>query len=137
MPRELKTKETKASVAKFLDAIPEAGIRADCKKVAALMKKATGAPGKMWGPGIVGFGDRVYQGASGSTNWMIVGFAPRKANLTLYLVGAIQRHPALLKRLGKHKTGKGCLYVKRLADVDVGVLGEIIEASVALAPAAK
>ena len=119
MPRELKTKKTNASVTEFLAAIPEAELRADCRAVAKLMKKATGAPAKMWGTSIVGFGDREYQGASGSTRWMVMGFAPRKANLTLYLLGGIQREPALLKKLGKHKTGKGCLYVKRLyADVD-------------------
>ena len=133
MPRELKTRKTNASVAEFLAAIPEAEMRADCRAVAKMMRKATGAPGRMWGASIVGFGDREYKGASGSTRWMIVGFAPRKANLTLYLLGGIQHNPALLKKLGKHTTGKGCLYVKRLADVDVKVLGEIIAASAALA----
>jgi len=133
MPRELKTKKTEASVAEFLAAIPEADLRADCRAVAKLMQKATGAPGKMWGASIVGFGDREYQGASGTTKWMVMGFAPRKANLTLYLMGGIHSHPALLKKLGKHKTGKGCLYVKRLADVDAKVLEEIITASAAMA----
>ena len=130
--RELKTKKTQESPAKFLAAIAEPELRGDCRTVARLMQKATGAPPKMWGAGIVGFGDREYQGASGTTRWMVMGFAPRKANLTLYLLGGIQRHPALLKKLGKHKTGKGCLYVKRLADVDVKVLEQIIDASVAL-----
>lgn len=137
MPRELKTKKTTASVATFLAAIPEAEMRADCRTVAKLMQKATGAPGKMWGTSIVGFGEREYQGASGTTQWMIMGFAPRKANLTLYLMGGIQRHPALLKKLGKHKTGKGCLYMKRLADVDAKVLEEIIRASAALVTKAE
>jgi len=133
MPRELKTRKSTASVAAFLATIPGAELRADCRTVAKLMTKVTGAPAKMWGPSIVGFGDREYQGASGSVRWMVVGFAPRKANLTLYLMGGIHRHPALLERLGKHKTGKGCLYVKRLADVDVGVLEKIITASAAMA----
>jgi len=137
MPRELKTKKTNASVAEFLAAIPEAELRADCRAVAKLMKAATGAPGKMWGASIVGFGDREYQGASGTTRWMIMGFAPRKANLTLYLMGGIYHNPALLKTLGKHKTGKGCLYVKRLSDVDLAVLKDIIMASAALAKPAK
>ncbi len=137
MPRELKTKRTQASVTEFLAAIPDAELRADCREVAKLMKKATGASGKMWGPSIVGFGDREYQGASGTTKWMVVGFAPRKANLTLYLMGGIHYHPALLKKLGKHKTGKGCLYVKRLTDVDLAVLEEIIVASAALVKPAK
>ncbi len=131
MPRELKTKKTDASAAKFLAALPDAELRGDCQALAKLMQKATGAPPKMWGPSIVGFGDREYQGASGSMRWMVIGFAPRKANITLYHMG-IQRQPALLEKLGKHKTGKGCLYIKRLADVDVKVLEKIIAASTTL-----
>ena len=133
MPRELKTKKTTESVAAFIEGIHDAELRADCRAVAKLMRKATGAAPKMWGTSIVGFGEREYQGASGSMRWMVLGFAPRKANLTMYLMGGVQRHPALLKKLGKHKTGKGCLYVKRLADVDLNVLEEIITDAAGLA----
>ena len=130
MAKEPKTKVNEASVADFLDSIPDAGRRDDCKAVAKLMQKVTKAKPKMWGTSIVGFGTRDYPGASGTSTWMEIGFSPRKANLTLYIMTGIERHPALFKKLGKYKHGKGCLYLKHLADVDVKVLEEIITASV-------
>jgi hypothetical protein len=130
MARESKTKLTEASVDDFLDSIPDDGRRADCKAVAKLMKKVTKAAPRMWGTSIVGFGTREYQGASGTSTWMEIGFSPRKANLTLYIMTGIEAHPALFKQLGKYKNGKGCLYINRLSDVDLNVLEQIITASV-------
>jgi hypothetical protein len=127
---ELKTRETGASVAAFLDAIPDDARRADCRQVSEIMRKATGAEPRMWGPSIVGFGNYRYQGASGETAWFLTGFSPRKQNLTLYIMAGFARYPALMRTLGKHKTGKSCLYLKRLADVDPGVLAELIAASI-------
>jgi hypothetical protein len=130
MAREPKTKLTEASVDDFLDSIPDEERRTDCKAVAKLMKRVTKAAPKMWGSSIVGFGTREYQGASGTSTWMEIGFSPRKANLTLYIMTGIESHPALFKRLGKYKNGKGCLYINHLSDIDLNVLEQIITASV-------
>ena len=127
---ELKTKPTKASVAVFLRGIEDAEKRKDCQTIARMMKQATGAAPKMWGPSIVGYGSYHYRSTSGREgDWFQLGFSPRATALTLYLVGGLERHAGLLKRLGKHKTGMGCLYIKRLSDVDVAVLEEIIRES--------
>ena len=131
MPREPKTKVTEASVEKFFESLPDAATRDDCRAVAKLMQKVTKAKPKMWGTSIVGFGTRDYRGASGTSTWMEIGFSPRKANLTLYIMTGIERHPELFKKLGKYKHGKGCLYLKHLTDIDVKVLEQIITASVA------
>jgi hypothetical protein len=128
---ELKTKENEASVDDFLDGVADEKVRADCRKHAEMMSEATGAEPKMWGTAIVGFGSRVMKYASGrELDWLIVGFSPRKANLTLYLGTGEAWNDALLSKLGKHKTGMGCLYFKRLADVDENVLKELIKESV-------
>ena len=131
MPREPKTKITDASVADFFDSIPDKERREDCRAVAKLMQKITKAKPKMWGTSIVGFGTRVYQGSSGEATWMEIGFSPRKANLTLYIMTGVDAHPALFKKLGKFKNGKGCLYINHLSDIDMKVLEKIITASVA------
>ena len=128
---ELKTKETNASVADFLNAIADEKIREDCKKIVRLMQKATGAKPKMWGASIVGFGNRHIKSASGrEVDWMEIGFAPRKQNLTLYLNIGEGWDEDLLSKLGKHKLGMGCLYFKRLSDVDEKILTKLIEKSV-------
>lgn len=128
---EIKTKETNASVADFLKDIADEKIREDCKKIAGLMQKATGAEPKMWGDSIVGFGSRTMKYSTGrELNWLEIGFSPRKANLTLYLAVSEGIDEELLGKLGKHKTGKGCLYFKRLSDVDEKVLEKLIEKSV-------
>jgi hypothetical protein len=130
MGHEPKTRETKASVAAFLDAIPDAARRKDCKEVAAMMRKASGAAPKMWGTGIVGFGRRPLKYASGrELDWPTIAFASRKTDLTIYL-DPREDYRALLARLGKHKMGKCCLSIKRLADVDRGVLEALIEKTV-------
>jgi hypothetical protein len=130
MATELKTKKNDASVSDFL--ARTAGDRlADCKKVAAIMKRATGAKPKMWGSSIVGFGEYEYRGASGrSGTWMLTGFSPRKAALTLYLMGGFKNQPALMKKLGRFKAGGGCLYLRSLDDVDLKTLEQLITASV-------
>lgn len=128
---ELKTKVTDESVAAFLAKVEDPARRADCEAVLAMMQHATGCAPKMWGASIVGFGKYAYKYASGRTGeWPVTGFSPRKNDLTLYIMPGFTRYDALMKRLGKHKTGKSCLYLKRLADVDTTVLEELITASV-------
>lgn len=124
---ELKTKETGLSVDAFLKKIPEAQKQKDAFTILAMMEKATKAKAKMWGSAIVGFGERRLKYDSGrELDWFIMGFSPRKANLTLYVHGAVDKQEALRKKLGKHKTGKGCLYINKLEEVDMTVLKEII-----------
>ncbi|HRY44069.1 MAG TPA: DUF1801 domain-containing protein [Thermoanaerobaculia bacterium] len=128
---EPKTKKTDASVEAFLDAVADPGRREDARAVLALMKRITGEEPKMWGPSIVGFGSYTYTYASGRTgDWPIAGFSPRKQALTLYVMPGFEKDADLMKRLGKHKTGKSCLYLNRLADVDAGVLEELVRRSV-------
>ncbi len=127
---ELKTKQTEASVDAFLKGIGDPVRQQECRAVAKLMQEATGAEPRMWGSSIVGFGSYRYRGASGEREWFPVGFSPRKQDLTLYILAGFERNAALMRKLGKHKTGKACLYLKRLADVDLGVLRQIIEQSV-------
>ena len=131
---ELKTKETTASVSQFLNAIADEQRRKDCKAVAALMRKATGKAPKMWGTSIVGFGKYQYQGRSQGGEWFVMGFSPRAANLTLYLLAGPKNNAALLKKLGKHSLGGSCLYIKRLADVDTKVLDKLIAWAADAAP---
>ena len=130
---EPKTLPTSASVRDFLDAIEDDQKRRDCKAVAKLMRRVTGKSPKMWGTGIVGFGTYHYRYASGREgDWPLVGFAPRKRDLTLYIMAGFDRHEALMKKLGKHSTGKSCLYIKTLDDVNLEVLEDLIAASVKL-----
>jgi hypothetical protein len=129
---EPKTKASKASVAAFLAAIPDAERRKDCKAVAKLMREATGEKPVLWGANIVGFGTYRYQYASGGTgDWPVVAFSPRKNDLTLYLMAGFERHADLMAKLGRHRTGKSCLYLKRLADADPAALKELVGRSVA------
>ncbi len=129
---ELKTKPTKHSVNDFIDAIEDEQLRKDCRTVSRIMKRVTKANPKMWGPGIVGFGSYHYKYASGrEADWFLAGFAPRKQNLTLYIMSGFQKYNTLLKKLGKHKIGKSCLYIKRLDDVNMDVLTQLIDDSVA------
>jgi hypothetical protein len=133
---EPKTKPTAVSAADFIEAVENETRRADAKTLLALMKRITGETPVMWGPSIVGFGRRHYKYESGREGDVpIAGFSPRKANLVLYLAHCPERD-ALLERLGKHKTGVGCLYVNKLADVDADVLEELVAKSVAHARAA-
>ena len=123
---EAKTKETGVGVDAFLDAVPDTGRREDARKVRAMMERVSGYPAKMWGPSIVGFGRYQYRYDSGHEGEMArIGFSPRAKELVLYLLGNFPRRQALLDKLGKHRTGKSCLYVKRLTDVDESVLEEL------------
>jgi hypothetical protein len=126
---ELKTQKTAASVAQFLNAIEDDGQRKDSKELTKVMRSITGEKPRMWGPSIVGFGDLHYRSKSGREgDWFKVGFSPRKQNLTLYLpLIDVTGYEALLGRLGKHSTGKSCLYVKKLEDVDQRVLEQLIK----------
>ena len=125
---ERKTQQTTASVESFLNRIEDESRRQDCFRVLEIMKAATKSEPAMWGTSIVGFGRYNYKPESGSKGeWFLVGFAPRKQDLTLYLMTGAYRYPELLKKLGKHKTGKACLYINKLADVNVAVLREMIE----------
>ena len=127
----MKTTPTTASVDAFLDALDDAAKQDDSRAVAAMMTEVTGAPATMWGTSIVGFGNYHYRYASGREgDFFETGFAPRKRALTLYVMAGFSQYEALLGRLGKFTTGKSCLYVKRLADVDMGVLRELVAHSV-------
>lgn len=129
---ELKTKATKASVAAYIAAIDDAERRADCKQLVKLMRAITGKPAKMWGPSIVGFDRYHYKYASGHEGDMcLTGFSSRKPDLTLYIMTGSAAQQALLKKLGKHKVSKACLYVRRLAGLDMDVLRELIVNSIA------
>ncbi len=127
-----KTRPTGAAVDDYLDAVENETRREDAKAVKALMERVTGEPAVMWGSSIVGFGEYHYKYESGREgDFMLVGFAPRKANLVLYIIAGFSAYDALLKKLGKHKTGKSCLYVNKLADLDMEVLEELVARSVA------
>jgi len=128
---ELKTIPTKLSVDKFLKGIKDEKKREDCYQVLNMMEKATKSKAKMWGTGIVGFGDHHYVYESGREgDWFVTGFSPRKQNLTLYVMGGFHQFEDLMKKLGKYSTGKGCLYINKLEDVDIKVLKELITKSV-------
>ena len=128
---ERKTKPNGLDVVAVLNGIPDEQQRQDCFTIVDLMRNVTMAEPRMWGSSIVGFGDTHYTYASGrSGDWFLVGFAPRKQNLTLYISSdGLDRYAALLQRLGKHSTGKGCLYIKRLAEVAIATLRAILARS--------
>ena len=129
---ENKTKETEASVEDYLAAIADETRQADCRVLVELMSKATKAPAKMWGTGIVGFGSYHYKYESGHEgDSCILGFASRKGDISIYVVAAFPGSDALFEKLGKHKRGKACTYVKRLSDIDLEVLAKILAGSVA------
>ncbi len=128
---ELKTKRTRASVRAFIDGIDDAQKRKDCREIMKMMKEATGCRPAMWGPNIVGYGSYDYKYASGREGtWFLTGFSPRKQNLTLYIMPGFSRYDDLLAKLGPHKTGKACLYVKRLDDIHRPTLKTLIRKSV-------
>src|SRR5215207_2634313 len=124
---ELKTKVNQGSVKTFLDGIAEEAKRKDSYLLFEMMQKATKNEARMWGDSIVGFGDYHYVGKSGREgDWFLAGLSPRKQNLTLYMLGGWEQHAELLAKLGKHSLGKGCLYIKRLDDVDRSILNKLI-----------
>ena len=128
---EVKTKVNDASVTDFLNTVADEQKRKDSFEILKIMKQITKEEPKMWGASIVGFGSYHYKGASGREgDWMLTGFSPRKQNLTLYLMHGFDVHKDLLKKLGKHTTSMGCLYIKKLDDVDKKVLKELVAESV-------
>jgi hypothetical protein len=129
---EIKTKPTAASVEDFINSnVKEEQKRKDSFAIIEMMRKASGEEPKMWGSSIIGFGNKRYKSPTTGreVDWLKIGFAPRKANLSLYLTIDVKKHADALKKLGKHKTGVGCLYINKLEDVDVKVLKGMIEAS--------
>jgi hypothetical protein len=128
---ELKTQPTKSSVTDFINNVSDEQRRKDCKEVVKIMKEVTGAKPVMWGSSIVGFGRHLYKYASGREGeWPVAAFSPRKNDLTIYFMPGFQDDTDLMSRLGKYKTGKSCLYLKTLADVDANALRKLIEKSV-------
>ena len=128
---ELKTKRNDSSVDDFLNAIKDEQVRKDCWAIADIMQKATKAKPQMWGSSIVGFGSRRYKYASGrEIDWMLIGFSPRKQNITLYILSGFDGQDELIAQLGKHSCGKGCVYIKRLSDVHLPALNKLISGSV-------
>lgn len=124
---ELKTKKNNASVKEFLDSIEDEQKRKDCQEISKMMRKASGKMPKMWGDSIVGFGEYHYKYASGREGDMCrIGFSPRKQNIVVYIVDGFEKYEKLMAKLGKHKTGKSCLYIKRLEEIDKTVLEKLI-----------
>src|SRR5258706_7684283 len=129
---ELKTKKAEASVAGFLDGIADANVRKDCETLVSIFRKESGAPAKMWGPAIVGFGDHHYKYASGREgDFFVTGFSPRKNALTLYFMSGLEPLRPLLAKLGPCKIGKGCLYLKSLDEVHLPTLRKTVKKAVA------
>jgi hypothetical protein len=128
---ENKTKANAKSVPEFLEQVEDPKKRADSLIIAELMEKLSGSKPKMWGDSIVGFGDYHYKYASGREgDWFQVGFSPRKQNLTIYIMGYLEFYSDILEGLGKYKHGKGCLYIKKLEDIDMDVLENLISTSI-------
>jgi hypothetical protein len=128
---ELKTKRNDQSVDEFLNRVEDKKKREDCFAILHLMKEVTSTEPGMWGNSIVGFGSYHYKYESGREGeWFLTGFSPRKQNLTLYIMSGFTRYNELLKKLGKYKTGKSCLYIKKLEDIDIRILKELVTQSV-------
>lgn len=131
MVAENKTKPSRASVTSFINGIEDEQKRRDARKVAAMMRSATGSRARMWGANIVGFGEYHYKYESGREgDFMITGFSPRKQALTVYVIPGFKHFESLMSKLGKYRTGKSCLYIKRLSDIDENVLQRLITRSV-------
>ncbi len=127
-----KTQPTRLKVSEFINGIEDKRKRADCRELMKLMREITGNRATMWGPSIVGFGKYHYKYASGREgDFFLTGFAPRKQALSIYIISGFKAHAGLMKKLGKFKTGKSCLYVKTLDDIDRAVLKELVTESVA------
>ena len=128
---ELKTKRNKGDVEAFLNNVPDEKKRRDSFTILELMKKVTGKEPAMWGDSIIGFGSYHYKYVSGREgDWFLTGFSPRKQNLTLYIMAGFDEYERLLGKLGKHSIGKSCLYIKKIDDIDVDVLKELVKRSV-------
>lgn len=130
-PAEIKTKPTTASVEDFINSISEEQKRKDSFVLLEIIKEAIGEEPVLWGSSIIGFGDKRYKSSATGreVDWFRIGFSPRKANLTLYLITGIKQHGVALEKLGKHKVNGGCLYIKKMEDIDLNVLKGIISTS--------
>lgn len=129
---ELKTKQNDASIEAYLNAIDDPQRKMDCQKIHQMMQKVTGHEGSMWGDSIVGYGSYHYKYESGREgDWMQVGFSNRKQSISLYIMSGFGKYEKMLAKLGKHKTGKSCLYINKLDDIDENILEEMIKTSVA------
>jgi hypothetical protein len=129
---ELKTQPTDQNVEDFINSVEDEKRRQDCRTILQVMQEASGEQARMWGNSIVGLGSYHYKYASGREGeWFLTGFSPRKRDLTLYIMAGFDQYTGLLERLGKHKTGVSCLYIKRVDDIDLGVLKELVARSVA------
>jgi hypothetical protein len=128
---EIKTKPTAASVEDFINAVPDEQKRKDSFAILEMMRKATGEEPAMWGSSIIGFGNVRYKSpkTGREVDWLRIGFSPRKANISLYFTMDVKKHGDALEKLGKHKTGVGCLYINKLEDVDIKVLEGMIKTS--------
>jgi hypothetical protein len=127
---DLKTKPTEQDVVAFLEGVEDERKRRDCFTLLELMRDATGEPAKMWGESMVGFGSYHYKYASGREgDWFLTGFSPRKQNLTLYIMAGFDQYESLMSKLGKHKTGKSCLYIKTVEDIDLETLKKLVRQS--------
>ena len=127
---ELKTKKNRASVKDFLDSVEDDAKRKDCRAIAKMMRAATGKNARMWGDSIVGYDEYHYKYESGREgDFMRIGFSPRKQSITLYIMDGFGKYDELMAKLGKHKTGKSCLYIKRMSDIDTKVLEKLIAGS--------
>lgn len=130
---QLKTRKTDASVQGFIASLANPRRRDEAGQLLTILEEVTGEPPAMWGDSIIGFGNYHYRYASGREgDWFLVGFSPRKAQLVVYVMSGLSRHQELLGQIGKHKTGRACLYINRLEDIDVGVLRRLVEESVAV-----
>ena len=128
---ELKTKPNDASVEDFLNKVTDEKRRRDCFVILDLMKEVTGQEPRMWGDSIVGFGSYHYKYKSGhEADWLLTGFSPRKRDLTIYIMSGFDRYEKLLEKLGKYRTGKSCLYIKKIEDIDQSILKELVRESV-------
>ncbi len=128
---ELKTKKNEGNVKQFIESIEDEKKRQDAFKIMEIMQNATNSEASMWGESIVGFGSYHYKSQSGREgNWFLAGFSPRKQNLTLYIMAGFDNYDTLMGKLGKFKTGKSCLYIKKLDDVDTDVLKQLVQQSV-------
>lgn len=125
---EVKTKKTENSVENYLSTVKHEQQRKDCGVLLKIMKKHTKKTPKLWGKSIVGFGEFAYKGKSGREGtWFATGFSPRKGNISIYLISGVDNFKPLLKKLGKHKTGVGCLYINSLEEIDIKVLEELVK----------
>lgn len=128
---ELKTKKTEIPVSEFVAGIKEEEVRKDTQQLVKLMEKASGAKGKMWGPAIIGFGDHLLVYESGrELDWFKIGFSPRKGKFSIYAMSEAMSDEKLMQKLGKHSMSKGCLYIKKLSDIDEKVLLQLLEKTV-------